>query len=531
MNIVILHYHLNRGGVTQVIFNHLMALNAHLTGERVQAVILCGGRHDAWLGHLAQLENVDVAVHRIPALDYDWSKEQPKPQALGEQIEQTLRDLRFDPRETIVHAHNSSLGLNVSLPGALLWLLERGYRVLFQIHDFAEDFRPFCFKRMKVASGAARKIAKGSFDDRATAPEVDTAFCYPQAPHAHYAVINRRDHETLLRAGIPADRLHLLANPVADPDDTFLREAARNRLNKLFSVSPHDRYVLYPVRCIRRKNLGEAILWSAVSNDGTTFGFTLPPENATCASAYETWKRHAGSLDLPCRFEVGGERGMRYPENVAAADLILTTSLVEGFGMVYLESWLTRHMLAGRDLPEITSDFIETGLELDVLRPTVTTPIDWIGESQFGDLLRGLYERVLDDYGVDLPQARERLKRRIEQRLDDGVLDFGEVDEELQAKVIERIAGQSSAKTQLQELNPWMVESLAADGNGSAQTINSNADAVRAHYGFAVVGRRLADLYKTIASCEDRDYAEPLEDTACIVTRFLDGQRFRPIAT
>ena len=37
------------------------------------------------------------------------------------------------------------------------------------------------------------------------------------------------------------------------------------------------------------------------------------------------------------------------------------TSLAEGFGMVFLESWLAECPLLGRDLPEITRDFVEAG--------------------------------------------------------------------------------------------------------------------------------------------------------------------------
>ena len=71
MNIVIVHYQLNRGGVTQVIFNHLHALNRSLAGERWQVAVFYGGRHDAWLGDLESLENLDVSFHVIPQLDFD----------------------------------------------------------------------------------------------------------------------------------------------------------------------------------------------------------------------------------------------------------------------------------------------------------------------------------------------------------------------------------------------------------------------------------------------------------------------------
>ncbi|NQT13867.1 MAG: hypothetical protein HQ582_14025, partial [Planctomycetes bacterium] len=49
MNIAILHYHLNRGGVTRVIQNHLLALDAVLQPDQTLPVALIhGGRRLDW---------------------------------------------------------------------------------------------------------------------------------------------------------------------------------------------------------------------------------------------------------------------------------------------------------------------------------------------------------------------------------------------------------------------------------------------------------------------------------------------------
>lgn len=249
MNLVILHYHLNRGGVTQVIFNHLKALDQHLTGERWRVAILFGGRHDAWLEDLQQLESLNVTFCPLAQLDYDWSKALPQPESLGEEIANQLKEIDFDPQETVIHTHNHCLGLNVSLPGALVWLAERGYSVLFQIHDFAEDYRPYCFQRAAMASQAAREVSKRRGCDRHGDPlpsdlpsESDTSFCYPQGPHVHYAVINGRDFQVLQNAGFQSECLHLVPNPVIEHEDRFPRGAARKRLSRVFDVAPNDQY-------------------------------------------------------------------------------------------------------------------------------------------------------------------------------------------------------------------------------------------------------------------------------------------------
>ena len=219
MNIAIVHYQLNRGGVTQVIFNHLHALDRILSGEQWQVAVFFGGRHDAWLGDLESLENLDVSFHVIPQLDFDDYHQAPPIDAetLSHAIRQELRDRGFDPRETVIHAHNHSLGKNLALPGALIDLAQTGFSLLLQIHDFAEDYRAANFRYLLSAAHQARSVAHLNGRSESDVPsEVDAALCYPQASQIHYAVINSRDAAVLKTAGVTDSRLHMIANPVAN---------------------------------------------------------------------------------------------------------------------------------------------------------------------------------------------------------------------------------------------------------------------------------------------------------------------------
>ena len=105
-------------------------------------------------------------------------------------------------------------------------------------------------------------------------------------------------------------------------------------------------------------------------------------------------------MRLPCRFEVGAPGALTFMENLAAADAILTTSLAEGFGMVMLESWLAGRPLLGRDLPEITPDFVRRGLRLDWLRPRLLVPMEWIGRDRFHRAVVEAYRQTLESYGM-----------------------------------------------------------------------------------------------------------------------------------
>ena len=72
MQVAIVHYHLNRGGVTQVIVNQLRALACAVPeGQTMRVAILYGGRADGWpVDAVAGLDHVELTLHEIPELDY-----------------------------------------------------------------------------------------------------------------------------------------------------------------------------------------------------------------------------------------------------------------------------------------------------------------------------------------------------------------------------------------------------------------------------------------------------------------------------
>ena len=270
----------------------------------------------------------------------------------------------------MVHIHNHALGKNAALPPVVARLAADGFALLLQIHDFSEDFRPDDYR------GLAESLAR---DDVGRLPER----LYPQGAAVHYAVLNGRDFEILSRAGVPGRRLHTLPNPVCDFVGLPDRPTARSRLCSQWGVDEGDRYVVYPVRGIRRKNLGELLLWAAAHPQGTRFAISLPPINPREQPRYASWRQLAGELRLPVLFEVGGAGGLDLGDHLAAADAAISTSVAEGFGMVFLETWLAGLPLIGRDLPEITADFMAAGLRWDGLAPALNVPLDWVGRQEF----------------------------------------------------------------------------------------------------------------------------------------------------
>ena len=121
-------------------------------------------------------------------------------------------------------------------------------------------------------------------------------------------MLNRRDFKVLRRAGIPEARLHYLPNPVEEPPRLPDQAIARRKLDP--ALSPARRVVLYPVRGIRRKNIGELLLWAAVFGDTTSFVLSLAPANPDERPMYEQFVRLARELSLPVYFDTGAAGGL-----------------------------------------------------------------------------------------------------------------------------------------------------------------------------------------------------------------------------
>ncbi len=96
MNIAILHYHLNRGGVTRVIANQLLALDSlPATGELRHAAVLFGGRDAGWPCDITdQLDSVKLSLHAVEALDYD-TEPIADPDSLAHELRTVFLQLGF----------------------------------------------------------------------------------------------------------------------------------------------------------------------------------------------------------------------------------------------------------------------------------------------------------------------------------------------------------------------------------------------------------------------------------------------------
>lgn len=511
MRLAILHHHLNQGGVTHVILNQLQALNDTANGDQLEVTILFGGRH-AGVEQAAfhRFPAIEVSLVPIPALDYDTGT-QPDDSALADDIQAALDHVGFRPGEALLHVHNHSLGKNISLPGAIRRLAERGFQFLLQIHDFAEDLRPANYRRLASALASGANPAD---------------VIYPQGSHIHYACLNSRDLHILGAAGVPEDRLHFLPNAVREFQDLPPRQVARERLLKQFEVPIDHGYVIYPVRGIRRKNVGELLLWSALRRDEAVFGITLPALNPVEQTSYKRWVELAEQLRLPCVFHAGGEQGLAFLDNLSAADAILTTSVAEGFGMVFLEAWLAGRPLIGRDLPEITADFRAAGVEFQHLYERLLIPTEYAHRASAEQALTEAYRQLFEEYDEAAAFPPDQIQSRISALLEADTVDFAVLDSASQARVIQRVSQDEPARQRILELNPAVRTLFDSSVNDAA--VERNADVVRTAYSVAGCGSQLRQLYRDILRSPTSS-VEPLPNSKNLLATFLDVERLHPI--
>ncbi len=515
MQVVMAHFHLNRGGVTQVIGNHLRALANPRRANSVERVVVFhgGGTETGWDDEMSELGGLAVSFHELPLLQYDAGGT-AEPERLASCLLSALCENGLRAEDTVIHFHNHALGKNRSVPGAIAILARQGFALLLQIHDFAEDFRPDNYQAL-VQALAPRN------------PDELPQLLYPQSPAIHYAVLNGRDQRILRAAGVSAERLHTLPNPVVGPAQLPDRVLARRRVARHFGMGDDDRYVLYPVRGIRRKNLGELLLWGAAHPRGVRFAITLPPLNPVERPRYEAWRKLAGDLQLPVLFDVGGSGAVDYAENLAAADLAITTSVAEGFGMVFLESWLAGLPLIGRDLPEITADFASAGVDLHTLSDQMLIPIDWVGREAIAQELWESYRRALAAYHRPSP-SEDDFQRHLSPLLADNLLDFARCSARLQAFVVSQVASDPSRRQQLWQLNPAIASALTVNRVTSAGLVSLNARAVRREYALESSCQRLHQVYRSVLG-SPRDEPRSLPHGAAILNALLSLSRFQPI--
>ncbi|OQY06737.1 MAG: hypothetical protein B6I22_04650 [Desulfobacteraceae bacterium 4572_123] len=397
MKIAFLHYHLKTGGVTTVLQQQIKAVSP--TCE----VMLLTGEMAGSYGR--------VETRSIPGIGYDINEE-----------------IRHDPEETadavinaifncwpggcdILHVHNPTLAKNRNFLKILKILQIRGITLFLQIHDFAEDGRPQAYFHNET---------------------------YPA--DCHYGVINSRDYNILLKCGLKSHGLHRVFNAITPLPG-----------KKQSATADH---VLYPVRAIRRKNIGEAILLSLFMPHGVSLKITLPPNSPMDRESYNDWKRFVKIHRLAVGFEAGEKND--FSDLVSRARFLITTSITEGFGFTFLEPWTAGKMLWGRRLPEICRDFEKAGINLDHMYSGIFIPLEWINREAFSIRWKNVFRMVCRRF--DFHPRDDDIRQALTAAVAGSRIDFGLLDENFQRQILLRVIKDKQARRELIRINPFLAE-------------------------------------------------------------------------
>ena len=129
-------------------------------------------------------------------------------------------------------------------------------KFIYRVHDFVQQ-RPHFFRNVK-------KFHEYRFG---VVPDWHSVL-YPSTPNIKYIAINRYDRSRLIEHGIEENNIFYIPNSVdqaiVPPDDRT--DELRKKIIEREGLDPSVRFILYPVRCVRRKNVEEAVFFTCFLN-------------------------------------------------------------------------------------------------------------------------------------------------------------------------------------------------------------------------------------------------------------------------
>ena len=460
MKIAFIHYHLKPGGVTTVLRQQVEAIL-----DECDSLVLASSTPES---------SFPCDIVNIPGLGYDRPKQNRiSPEDVAESIIKAI-NTKWKTGCDVVHVHNPTLAKNRNFLKILKALQNRKIKLFLQIHDFAEDGRPLSY-----------------FSD-----DEYVADC-------HYGVINSRDYNILLKAGLKKEGLHKIFNTIKP-------------LNFNSTGVTTKECVLYPIRAIRRKNVGEAILLSLFFKNNETLAITLPPNSPADIKSYAGWKIFTKEKKLNIVFEAGVTH--EFSELLMSSKFIITTSITEGFGFSFLEPWAAKKILWGRKLPDICHDFEKNNIQLDHLYTKLNVPVEWIGKER-------LYEKwkscVLIKSGIfDLNLDEKTITTSFGKVTSNDLIDFGLLDEAFQKMIISRVFADRTDRDRLIHLNPYLSDPGYV--SNKEVLIQNNMKAVMLNYNKTIYKEKLIEIYSRVVNSSVRQSI----DKEILISCFFKPENF-----
>ena len=331
--------------------------------------------------HIPGLEGKSVQIQRVH--DYIWHGTN-----IAEKLQQQFADA------DVVLTENLSVGINPAVTYAFyLWTLQEYQanskkRFLVRVHDFAQQ-RPANFANIK-------KFQRFLPTDMPDWHQI----LYPSVPNVEYIAINTSDYYRLLDHGIEAERIWYVPNSI----DNSLVKCEQKHCDDLLELLKEKKgldqdvsLLFYPVRTIPRKNVEEAIFFTQMLNNlaaveeyrqkyNLRHKFHLVVSMAGSNGSEKEYSDHLTDFvkenHLPVTIGISDLVGLHRqydpedPQHIlkygvadmySVSEMVITTSVLEGFGFVFIEPWAMDKCVIGRNIPSVTLDFTKAGLSLDHL--------------------------------------------------------------------------------------------------------------------------------------------------------------------
>ena len=501
--LVIIHYHLLPGGVCSAIKNSLLALSQ--SGWLSNRVLrLLTGREAGVEGFLHFLKQCDIPVQIEvdPRLDYTdkiWPDRDTFWQDASALANWFLRQAH---EASLFWAHNPTLGKNPLVTAGLMAAgrkaLAKGteHRFLYHIHDFAECGRLWNLMHLRKCWGS------GGMED-----------FYPIASNVCYAVLNTADAEKLAQAGVPTERIFRLPNAVppvyatrAKAKASIALELERYAAENGYRFEWKRPWWTLPIRLIRRKNVLEALLLAATADSPPQLLVTLDansePERPYAEAIKDLFRKESHAAVVGFGHELVGNV-FGFDDLLFASDVVVTTSLMEGFGFSFLEGANRGRPLVGRDLNEVTSDFVESGFPAANLYDQFRVPVSRKVRDQMVEKGRQFAQREGDLLELD-KSTIQRFSFEVETIFSEDVVDFGFLELDQQINLTHLLQDDS------------FVQDLKSLNQGAAKPALFPADfnkQVAKRFGLKAHSLRLATAFETMFSQRYKDTdAENISD-------------------
>ncbi|MAG08264.1 hypothetical protein CMO89_02230 [Candidatus Woesearchaeota archaeon] len=371
MKIAFIHYSIGEsGGVNSVMRSNAIGLRKIYKNVHITFI----GAIDSYVMKGENVKHINIKELGVkPNIILEFTKQTAEDYIkIGERLYQKLKKA-IDKIDYVV-IENPVIGINPPATYAFYRLVmdnKKGKRkIIYRIHDFPEE-RKNNFQNLKKFTG------KGNIP-------YWHDILYPKTDNSGFIVLNTTGFDRLRRNKVKANKIFLLSNSVNEDlieKDVKTSEELRKHIIREESLESDEKFLFYPVRVIPRKNVEEAIFLTMFLREHLRENYYLLVsliETRFEGSDYPSIiQRFVKKNNLPVRLGLHlsikrkeknnkiEDFGLGDAYNIC--DKVITTSILEGFGLFFIESWYFNKAIIGRDLPMVTKDFKKAGINLNHL--------------------------------------------------------------------------------------------------------------------------------------------------------------------